>query len=59
MLQGADNVQRSDSLPLSRFCVNEENLEHAKSLLKDEAGNALDTAMLGQMMNSRLGSSPE
>ncbi len=56
-LQGADNVQLSDSLPLGRLSVSdsipngvlEEDLEHAKSLLMDEAGNAADTAMMGQM----------
>jgi hypothetical protein len=67
MLQGTDNVQLSDSLPLGMLSVNdsipngvlEEDLEHATSLIMDEAGNALDTAMLGQMTNSRFGSSPE
>jgi hypothetical protein len=39
--------------------VLEEDLQRATSLLIDEAGNALDTAMIGQMTNSRLGNYPE
>ncbi len=47
----------NDSIPNG---VLEVDLEHATSLIMDEAGNAPDTAMLGQMMNSSwLGSSPE